>query len=191
MAEMMTPADVRAVTCNDNGFGGNGFWIFALLILAMMGGTGFGFGRGGEQYATSADVQRGFDTSEITRKLDELKSGLSAGICDSSYALNTAILTEGRNTQAAVGEVGRQLAECCCGINRNIDAVNYNLATAIHSEGEATRAMIQENKIEALQQKIASLELAQATANTVKYPTAMTYAYNANPFCGCGNGYYA
>ena len=25
-----------------DGFGGGGFWIFALLILAMMGGNGFG-----------------------------------------------------------------------------------------------------------------------------------------------------
>jgi hypothetical protein len=49
-----------------------------------------------------------------------------------------------------------------------------------------------QNKIETLQNRIAQLELAAATNNTVKYPTTMSYTAGASPFCNCGfNGLYA
>lgn len=164
----------------------NGLWIFALLIL-LFGGNGFN-GRNGEAYATNADVQRGFDTAEIVRKEDEIKAGLSAGISDATFALNSSIMNEGRQTQSAIGAVSTQLAQCCCETNRNIDAVNYNLASAIHAEGEATRNLIQENKIETLRDKVNALELQNQLCGIVRYPQAMTYSYNANPFCNCNCG---
>lgn len=47
------------------------------------------------------------------------------------------------------------------------------------------------NYIQPTQQQpttINQLELQNAVAGVVRYPTAMTYAYNANPFCGCNAG---
>ena len=43
-----------------------------------------------------------------------------------------------------------------------------------------------QNKIEALQGRIAQLELQAATGNTVKYPTSMSYDAGRSPFCNCG-----
>lgn len=43
-----------------------------------------------------------------------------------------------------------------------------------------------QNKIEALQSKINSLELAQATSGVVRYPSATTYTAGMSPFCNCG-----
>lgn len=199
----MSPADFGAMMGRD---GCNDSWVM-IILFALIFGNGFGFGnRGGEQYATSADVQRGFDTQDINSQL----RGITYGLADLGYAVDNkvegakdyvsaaisntkdAVITEGRGLQA-------QLAECCCTTQRNTDALRFDLANysaatnaAIHEEAEKTRNLIQENKIEALQQKINALELSNvvgaATANVVRYPTMSVYSSGANPFCGCNSG---
>lgn len=37
-----------------------------------------------------------------------------------------------------------------------------------------------------MQARINQLELNQAVAGVVRYPSATTYTSGANPFCGCG-----
>ena len=73
-ASDMTPADIAAVTGNNNGsfFGGNDGYLFILfLFFAMFGwGNGFGGGYGGGGGAVpfmigTNDVQRGFDQSAV------------------------------------------------------------------------------------------------------------------------------
>jgi hypothetical protein len=186
--ENISLADIAALLKNDgDGFGaGGGAWIWVIMLFFLYGAGGFGFGNRGEQYATSADVQRGFDTNEITRKLD----GVANGLCDGFYAQNTTMLN-GFNT------LGMQIAEnrfaaqnCCCETNRNIDAVRYeaqkntcDITTAIHAEGEATRALIRENEIQALRDKVHALEQNAALCGVVRYPNAMTYSAGYSPFC--------
>ena len=69
---------------------------------------------------------------------------------------------------------------------QNTAAINANTTAAVQKVLDA----ITENKIEALQGKINSLELAQATSNIVRYPTAYTYSAGQSPFCGgCGCGF--
>lgn len=177
-------SDIASVS-NGNGYS-EGVWF--LLLIALLGGNGFGgFGRGMEQYATSADVQRGFDTSEIVRKEDEIKSDLSKGICDASYALNTQIMTEGR-------QLSSQVADCCCSTKRNIDSVRFDMAnyTADIKATDTANTQkildaISQNKIEALQGRINQLELQSAMCGVVRYPNAMTYNAGVSPFCNCGN----
>lgn len=165
----MTPADIAAI--GGEGFGNNSaIW---LIVLVLLFGGAWG-NRGGEQLATSADVQRGFDTSEITRKLDELKSGLSAGICDSTYALNQSIMNEGRALGSQIDNVKYDMANFTASINANTSAMGQKILDKMN-----------ENEVQALRDKVNALELARATDTTVKYPTAMTYAYAGNPFCGC------
>lgn len=188
---------------NTNFGSSDGLWIFALLLL-MFGGNGFGYGRGGEQFATSADVQRGFDTNT----LEQQTRGISYGLADVGYALNNSVDAAKDNINANLGGVkdavvfeGRglqnQLANCCCETQRNIDAVrfdmaNYTAATqaAVHSEGEQTRAMLQQNKIEALQAQVNQLQMAQALCGVPKISTAAwgVYPYNGGG-CGCNGGF--
>jgi hypothetical protein len=75
--------------------------------------------------------------------------------------------------------------QCCCNTLRAIDSVKFDNA---QNTSKILEAMAQ-NKIEALQDKVRSLELAQATGNVVRYPNAWTYNAGPSPFCGgCGCG---
>lgn len=66
----------------------------------------------------------------------------------------------------------------------NTAAINANTTAQTQKILDALSA----DKISALQGRINQLELQNAVAGVVRYPTAMTYAYNANPFCGCNAG---
>ena len=59
---------------------------------------------------------------------------------------------------------------------------------AIMLDGQKTRELLNANKIEALQNRINQLELQNAVAGVVKYPTSTAYNAGANPFCNCGCG---
>lgn len=157
--------NVCVVPTNNGGWGGNGSWgemIFAIIILAMFaGGDGFGNGglfgnRGG---GASGEIQRGFDTSAITNKLD----GINSGLCDGFYAMNTGMLngfngvqrdlctglasinagiSENRfatqqgftSTQMAMMQgqnaLQSQLAQCCCDNRAAIADLKYDMATS-------------------------------------------------------------
>ncbi len=183
-------SDIRAATEHerDDGFGGGAWWII-ILFLFMFGMGGFG-GFGGQNGAlTRAEMQQGFDTAEVTRKLD----GLSYGLSDGFYAQNTTMLNGFAGVTAAVENARFAAQQCCCETNRNIDGVRYDaqkntcdIITAIHAEGEATRNMMQQNEIQQLRDRIQRAELRDAMCGVVRYPMATTYTSGGNPFCGCG-----
>ena len=136
--ECMTPADIAAVTRNnDNGFGGfggdNAWWIIILLLFGW-GGRGFGGGFGGgyggggvgENYVLATDF------ATIERKLD----GINNGICDATFQLTNNLNANFRNIDNAVCTLGyqnlqntnalqTQIADCCCGIKGEIKDVAY------------------------------------------------------------------
>ena len=178
---------------NDGMFGGNGAWWIIILFLFMfgMGGGGWGWGNRGNDALTRAEMQQGFDTQEITRKLD----GLSYGMCDGFYAQNTTMLNGFAGVTSAVRDAQFAAQQCCCETNRNIDSVRYDaqkntcdITTAIHAEGEATRALIQKNEMQNLRDRLQQMELREAMCGVVRYPMATTYTSGGNPFCGCNNG---
>lgn len=183
-------SDIRAATEHerDEGFGGGAWWII-ILFLFMFGMGGLG-GFGGQNGAlTRAEMQQGFDTAEVTRKLD----GLSYGLSDGFYAQNTTMLNGFAGVTAAVENARFAAQQCCCETNRNIDGVRYDaqkntcdIITAIHAEGEATRNMMQQNEIQQLRDRIQRAELRDAMCGVVRYPMATTYTSGSNPFCGCG-----
>ena len=183
-------SDIRAATEHerDEGFGGGAWWII-ILFLFMFGMGGFG-GFGGQNGAlTRAEMQQGFDTAEVTRKLD----GLSYGLSDGFYAQNTTMLNGFAAVTAAVENSRFAAQQCCCETNRNIDGVRYDaqkntcdIITAIHAEGEATRNLMQQNEIQQLRDRIQRAELRDAMCGVVRYPMATTYTSGGNPVCGCG-----
>ena len=186
-------ADIRAATgADENGWGGGAWWIIILFLFMFgMGGGGWGWGNRGNDALTRAEMQQGFDTQEITRKLD----GLSYGMCDGFYAQNTTMLNGFAGVTTAVRDAQFAAQQCCCETNRNIDAVRYDaqkntcdITTAIHAEGEATRALIQKNEMQNLRDRLQQMELREAMCGVVRYPMATTYTSGGNPFCGCNNG---
>lgn len=193
----MVTEGTTPVMVSDSGIG-NGSFIWAFLIFALLGfgGGGMWGNRGmNPNVATSSDIQRGFDTNEITRKLD----GINYGICDGFYAQNTNLLNGIASVNQNINNEGTaiqtQLAQCCCDTQRAIDSVNYNNAMNTASINANTTAQTQkildtinQNKIESLQGRINQLELQSALCGVVRYPNGMTYNAGSSPFCNCGNG---
>lgn len=173
--ENLSAADIAAVTrpnymgmgmCGGMGYGMGGWeGLIGLAVLALLfgGGWGGGFGGGGGGF------QQGFNTQNILSKLD----GITNGLCDGFYAMNTNFL-QGQNqlardlctgfsaVNAGIAENRFAAQECCCQTQRAIDGVNFNnskntcdIINAIHYEGNATRDLITQNKIESLRDKLA------------------------------------
>lgn len=172
----------RNVYGYSDGFGcGGGWFMWIIVLFALMGGWGNGFGRGygNGPGLTQVEMQQGFDTQNILRKLD----GINNGLCDGFYAQNTTMLNGFNGVQrdlcqgfagvnAGIAENRFAQQQCCCEINRNIDAVraeNYRntceITDAIHAEGEATRALINDKVMQDLRDKLADKDRDLQTAN--------------------------
>lgn len=179
---------VPVMDVNRNGYGygdgfgcGGGWFMWIIVLFALMGGWGNGFcrGYGNGPGLTQVEMQQGFDTQNILRKLD----GINNGLCDGFYAQNTTMLNGFNGVQrdlcqgfasvnAGIAENRFAMQNCCCETNRNIDAVraeNYKntceITNAIHAEGEATRALINHNVMQDLRDKLADRDRDLMTAN--------------------------
>ena len=205
---------------NDGGMGNNSFiWLFA--ILALMGG-GFNWGGnnrglGYENYATSNEVQRGFDNQNLQAQTRDILAAVNAGTAQGVAATNQTFHDSLMANQNLYNEVARDIGnlamgqtnilanqnDCCCGtkllitevgagINANIAQNRYEAAMNTANINANTTAQTQrildaiaQDKIEALQNQVNQLQLAQAVAGVVRYPMATTYSSGCNPFCGC------
>lgn len=191
----------------DFGFGGGGLWLFAILAL-MWGGNGFWGNRGGVgTEAIQADVNRGFDNQNLQAQTRDILTAVNSGTAQAVATSNQVFHDMLYSFSDKYNELQRDVAglavgqanllakenECCCSILRGIDGVNYtgalntaSIKEAIVAENQKTRDLITGNKIEELQDKVNKLELAQAVAGVVRYPSAMTYGAGPSPFCpGC------
>ena len=127
---------------NNGGFGGFGdSWIGLIVILALLGWGGNGFGFGGNRNdgypcATQSDVRAAVDQQTLISKIDQQTYGLSSTFTALNDNLNSnfrgidnAICTLGYQNQQGFNEGAHQISDCCCQTQRSIDNVNYNLAT--------------------------------------------------------------
>lgn len=131
---------------NNGGFGSFGSdWIGLIVILALLGWGGNGFGFGGNRNdgypcATQADVRAAVDQQTLISKLDQQTYGLADTFTALNNTLNSnfrgidnAICTLGYQNQQGFSNLSAQLASCCCETGRAIERgfadTNYNLAT--------------------------------------------------------------
>ena len=163
MNENMSPADVAAVVGNtdrnngfayypvfpygggfggNSGFGGDGSWIWFLLILALFGGWGGngngGFGLGGfnNEYAWLSNGQKeimtntnnGFDTLHLSNQIEGVRDGiygLSNQLCNCCADMNSTVSNGFYNAEISANnrqmanmqqafDLSRQFADCCC-----------------------------------------------------------------------------
>ena len=200
----MTPADVKAVTGGNcyggmGNFGGDWSWIIILFLIFGLGGAGFGggWGGGGGRALTQVELQQGFDTQEVVRKLD----GLSYGLSDGFYAMNNSMMTGFTGVQRDVltgfAGVGNQIADaryaqqiCCCETKGAIEGVKYaaaqntcDITTAIHAEGEATRAMLTAQENARLRDELSQARSAISDYNQSQYILGQIGRYYTNPPC--------
>jgi hypothetical protein len=218
MAEnALTPADIGVLMGNrgsDGMFGagsGGGLLFAILLIVLFMGGGAWGGNRGA--FGTEAiqnQMQQGFDNQNTMANQRETLAAVNAGTSQAVAATNQTFhdmlsvfsdkYTELDRDILSVGSTLQQVManqnQCCCSTLRAIDGINYaNAQNTAAINANTTAAMqkvldaITENKIEALQGKINQLELNNAVAGVVRYPTTFSYNAGQSPFCGgCGCG---
>lgn len=193
---------------NSGGFGGFGDdWLALIVILALFGGYGNGFGGLGlggraDAYATPADVRSAVDQQTLISKLDQQTYGLA----DSTYALNNVIMNGFHGVDNAICTLGYQNQNCCCETQRLIERgfadTNYNLATNAcdikHAINDSTRSIIDfltTDKIATLTAENNNLKLAasQAAQNTYLLselkPCPIPTYITCNPFTGAYGGY--
>lgn len=191
----MTASDV-ALLNRDGNWGDNSFmWIFALLILGGLGGNGGFFGGGYRpQYATQDFVQNGFNFNDLQAQNRDIMNGIASG---AAQEIEVAKDIENR-LQAEIGQVAMMAQQnqstqqqCCCNILRAIDGVNYNNAMNTASINANTTAVGQKildaitgNRMADMQNQINRLELQQAMAGVVRYPSQFSYNAGPSPFCG-------
>ena len=100
-----------------DGFGGGGFWIFALLILAMLGNGGFGWGNNGfanaigyENLATSNEVQRGFDNQNLQAQTRDILQAVNNGTAQTIATTNQTFHDNLMATQNLYNELARDIS---------------------------------------------------------------------------------
>ena len=164
-------SDIAAVTEKDGMFGGGSWWV-VLLFLFAMGGNGFGFANRGNA-ATTEDLASGFNFSSLQGKTNDILAAVNGvnqnignAICTSTY------------------ELASKIDNCCC----NIQLAIKDLTATVVGEAAATRSMLQQDKIESLQNQINALQLQSALCGVPKI-NPYGYGVYAYPTCAqtCSN----
>lgn len=93
---------------NNGMCGGWGEWIWIIVLFALWGGNGFGFGGGGMRgdYATQADLAAGFNNSAVLSKLNDITLSQCQGFA---------------GVERSVCDLSHQISDCCCATQRAID----------------------------------------------------------------------
>ena len=181
----------------DNGM--NGFMgIFGLLILLgiLNGGFGGGFGGGnGNSNAIQNDINRGFDNQNLQAQSRDILGAVSAGTAQSVAATNEVYHNIANNLSDKYMELARDVAnvqgsvaaaianqnECCCSTKLLIEQSKYENALQMAGLEQRLTSKMDQNEITALRDQVQQLQLAQATAGMLKFPSAWTYAGGVFP----------
>lgn len=178
--------------------GGSGIWLFAILAL-MWGGNGLWGNRGNDgRCATVEDLNNSANFTRLEsqvmnngNRIESKADAVYSGICNLGYEMAQQF-----------NSTNSKLADCCCenrlaiaNTNAHIDQSNALVNANITAQTQKVLDAIAQNKIEALQGRINQLELQQAVAGVVRYPSTFAYSAGQSPFCGgsygcgcsCGN----
>lgn len=188
MENSMSPADMRAVLDGGYGSDGMGFgggWFAWILLFALFGGNGFGWGNRGGNPVTEDDLCNANSFSELKNSVGRMSDQQAAIARQTDNAICQIGYQNLQNTNA----LSSQIADCCCGTQAAIQQVRYDMAiqngdlkSLIHSEAEATRNLMQQNKIESLQQQINALQLNSALCGI---PRTSPYGYGIYAYPAC------
>lgn len=204
MENGLSASDVALMSRNNDGgfgFGGDGAWIFGLLVLLGLFNGGFGGfgGNRGDRNATVGDVQRATDFAALERQNNEGVAATRQSAYDVMTAIkdgNFNVLGELRDIQSGVNAGFANQQKCCCETLRAIDSVNYNGAINTAAINATTTAQTQKildaiagNRMADMQNQINQLQLQAALCGV---PRTSPYGYAVVPnfagYCGCNSG---
>ena len=173
----MTPADIRACTCGNDGYGNgdgmwgnNAWWIVILLLFGWgrngFGGFGGGYGNGngcGAPCATQADVRAAVDQQTLISKIDQQTYGMADSFTALNNTLNNnfrgidnAICTLGYQGAQHASDLSAQMASCCCDtraaikdVGVGIERAGWNLSKQISDGFCSEEKMNMQNRFDA------------------------------------------
>lgn len=169
----MSIADYLAISKDGGTFGGNGGFLWVILIFLFFLAFGGGFGNG--FFGNGVEAATNFNLSQVERDVLETSASTQREILDSRYT-----------TQIGFQGLSAQMAQCCC-----------DLKTEIISQNQITRDLIQANYINGLQtalsdakSEISNHNQNEFILNTIgqwrAYPSVNPYTcYNSS--CGCNS----
>ena len=150
----LSAADIVAMTRDTNGVNGNGngAWdnpFIYLVWLALLGNGGLWGNRGNNDGGGSSgggSIDRvifdGFNNQDVNGQL----RGITQGICDGFYAVNTGMLNGFYGTQSAlcqgfggvntaISNLGYQVQQCCCDTDKAIMQGNFQTQAGFNALG--------------------------------------------------------
>lgn len=194
----LNAADVLALKDDNDGFlEGNGIIILILFFLIFGFGGNWGGNSAAQGSLTRAELADGFNHQDVQRQLQ----GITNGICDGFYTMNTSLLQgfNGLGSQVAENRFASQ--QCCCETNRNIDAVRYenakNTCDIITNNTANTQRILDKmcqtetdnlrNNLQSAQLQISQLSQTANIINAVRPYPVMSVPFAAYGCNGCCN----
>lgn len=180
-------ADIRAAVDGGDGWGGGmgGGWFAWILLFALFGGNGFGFGGRGGNPVTEADLCNSQNFNNLQNAVGRLSDNQAA----IARQTDNAICQIGYQNLQNTSNLASQLADCCCTTQRAIDSVKFDMANYSAATNAAITAGTQkildkmcENEKAALQARVQSLELQQAMCGV---PRINPYGYGVYAYPTC------
>lgn len=196
----MSAADIAAITRNNDccdGYGMGGGFLSWILIFALLGGNGLGWGGRGDA-ATLEQMAGGFNFSGVNNKLNEIV----AGQANINQNLSNAICQLGYQGAQHTYELGSKIDNCCCNTQLAIQGVKFdmaNYASAIQMNDTANTQKVLDklcqmelaNKDAIIAQQGQRITALEADARMCGIPRINPYGFgiyaypSCNP-CGCG-----
>ena len=167
-----------------------GGWFAWILLFALFGGNGFGFGNRNCNPVTEADLCNANSFNELKNSIGRMNDQQAA----IARQTDNAICQIGYQNLQNTNTLASQIADCCCTTQRAIDSVKFDMANYSAATNSAITAGTQKildklcaDQTAALQARVQSLELQQALCGV---PRINPYGYGiyAYPTCGGYNG---
>ena len=186
-------SDLAAVTNND-GFGGNmgGSWVVWILLFALLGGNGFGWGGRNGNPVTEADLCNANSFSELKNSVGRLNDQQAA----IARQTDNAICQLGYQGLQNTNTLAAQIADCCCTTQRGIDSVKFdmaNYASAIQMNDTANTQKVLDklcqmelaNKDAVIAQQGQRIAALEADARMCGIPRISPYGYGVYAYPSC------
>lgn len=200
MEKTLTPADIAAVTNNNDGFGGNNAW---WLILFMM----FAFGNGSwGNWGYNNNIDNRFlerDVFATNQNVSSTGFATNQNVSNSSCQTQKDVLENRYQNQLGLQNLEQTVNNCCMQnqtqilnnkyeLDREILQNRYenslqtqtlsaqlaqcccDIKTVTHQEGEATRAMLTQNIIDGLRDQLANEQRANLANSIIANNSAQT-----------------
>lgn len=178
-------SDIRAAVDGGDGFGMGGGWFAWILLFALFGGNGFGWGNRGGNPVTEADLCNANSFNELKNSVGRLNDNQAA----IARQTDNAICQIGYQNLQNTNTLSSQLADCCCTTQRAIDSVKFDMANYSAATNAAITAGTQKildklcaDQTAALQARVQSLELQQALCGI---PRTSPYGYGIYAYPAC------